>query len=275
MSNVPLVLTNQFGEVSINQVSGADDSTYFPLPGPGNIIIMNGASTPVDGTTGDNIAGKGSLYMARDTGALYVQTGAITSPVWEVTGTTTNAAIIAAVLTAFSAGAGTITAADTILGALQKLTGNTQNLTVIGNLLTGFSAAAGIVASTDSILAALQKVAPVMNGTLYTGGANAETVSTATAISTTKLLTNLSNSTGGDLAATLAAPSSQDGQIKILKMTVRTSNNFTLAMTNIAMSGAYTPTGTTTLTFGAVGQTAILIAVGSKWVYLGGSAVAS
>lgn len=102
-----------------------------------------------------------------------------------------------------------------------------------------------------------------------------ETLTAAGAISTTKMLTNLSNSTGGDLAATLAAPSSQDGQIKILKMTVRTSNNFTLALTNVSMSGGYTPTGTTTMTFSAVGHSAVFMAVGSKWVYLGGSAVVS
>jgi hypothetical protein len=134
----------------------------------------------------------------------------------------------------------------------------------------------------------------ITNGTLYqntgtisasvwvlvpTGAASvaatAQTLSAAGAISTSTPLTNLANATGGDLAATLAAPSSQDGQIKILKMTVRTTHDFTLAMTNIAMSGGYTPTGTTTMTFGAVGQSAVLMAVGSKWVYLGGSAVVS
>lgn len=235
MSNQPLVLTNQFGEVSINQVSGADGSTYFPLPGSGNLVIMNGASTPVDGTTGDNIAGKGSLYTALDTGVLYLNTGTISSPVWTSTGTTTNAAIIAATLTAFAAGAGT-------------------------------------VSSSDSILTAIQKLAALNNGTFVP---TTQAVSTATAINTTSMLTTLANAGGGDLAATLAAPSSQDGQIKILKMITRTSNNFTLAMTNIAMSGAYTPTGTTTLTFSAVGHTAVLMAVGSKWVYLGGSAIAS
>lgn len=142
-------------------------------------------------------------------------------------------------------------------------------------VLTGYVAAAGIVAATDTVLQAFQKLGPIMNFTPSLTGANAETVSAAGAISTTKALTSLSNSTGSDIAATLAAPSSQDGQLKVIKMTVRTSHDFTVACTNIAFSGAYTPTGTTTLTFAAVGETAVLMAVGSKWVYLGGSAVAS
>ncbi len=142
-------------------------------------------------------------------------------------------------------------------------------------VLTGYVASAGIVADTDTVLAAFGKLGPIMNLTPSLTAGNAETVSAAGAISTTKALTSLSNSTGSGIAVTLAAPSGQDGQIKVIKMTVRTSNDMTLAMTNIAMSGAYTPTGTTTLTFGAVGQTAVLMAVGSKWVYLGGSAVAS
>lgn len=142
-------------------------------------------------------------------------------------------------------------------------------------VLTGYVASAGIVAAADTILQAFQKLGPIMNLTPSLTAGNAETLTGAGAISTTKALTSLSNSTGGDFAATLAAPSSQDGQIKVLKMTVRTSNNFTLALTNVSMSGGYTPTGTTTMTFSAVGHSAVFMAVGAKWVYLGGSAVVS
>jgi hypothetical protein len=101
-----------------------------------------------------------------------------------------------------------------------------------------------------------------------------QTLSAAGAVSTTAKQTNLSNATVSSFAVTLAAPSAQDGQVKFLKMTTATST-VTLAMTNIAMSGGYTPTGTTTLTFSVVGHSAVLMAVGSKWVYLGGSAIAS
>ncbi len=101
-----------------------------------------------------------------------------------------------------------------------------------------------------------------------------DVVAAAGAISTTLRETVLNNATSGTYAATLAAPSGQDGLLKLIKMGTAT-HTVTLAMTNIAMSGGYTPAGTTTLTFTATGDSAILMALGSKWVYLGGSAVAS
>lgn len=231
-----LLLKNQFGEQSNNYVIG---SVMPIVAGSYNAVSLTGSGAPVDATTGANIADKGSLYFRQSSGAIYSNTGTKASPVWSALGTTTNAAVIASTLTAFSAGAGTVTSSDTILSAAQKFQGNDTQL---------------------------------KNGTFTPAP---ETVSAAGAISTSLMESNLANATGGDLAMTLAAPSSQDGQLKILKMTVRTTNNVTVAMTNIAMSGGYTPTGTTTLTFSAVGQSAVFMAVGSKWVYLGGSAVAS
>lgn len=232
-----VLLENQFGEQSQNWVRG----TYLPLPGTTlNLVLFSTATTPVDGGsgTGHGIAGKGSMVIARDTGAWYINTGTLSTPVWSLAGTTTNAAVIASTLTAFSAGAGTVTSADSILTAFQKVVGNANVL---------------------------------KNGTFTP---TTETVSAAGAISTTAMETTVSNGTGGSYAATLAAPSSQDGQIKVIKMGTAT-HTVTLACTNIAFSGAYTPTGTTTLTFTSTGDSAIFMAVGSKWVYLGGSAVAS
>ncbi len=208
------------------------------VPGILNIVGFSGATTPVDGTTGANNAEKGSHYTARDTGALYINTGTKASPVWSAAGTTTNGAVIASTLTAFSAGAGSVTSADSILTAFQKVVGN---------------------------------VTVLKNGTFSPAP---ETVSAAGAVSTTLMESIVSNGSGSTFAVTLAAPSSQDGQIKIIKMGTAT-HTVTLAMTNIAMSGAYTPAGTTTLTFTSAGDSVVLIAVGSKWVYLGGSAVAS
>ncbi len=229
------ILTNQFGEQSQNFVQG----TYLPLPGTTlNLVIFSGATTPVDGTTGDNIAGKGSLYIARDSGAMYTNTGTVSAPVWSLAGTTTNAAVIASTLTAYSASAGTVSSSDSILGAFQKLGGNSNNL---------------------------------LNGKLTP---QTETISSTGALSTTVMESIVANAGGSPYAVTLAAPSSQDGQLKVIKMTTAT-NAVTLAMTNIATSGVYTPTGTTTLTFSAVGHSAVFMAVGAKWVYLGGSAVGS
>src|SRR5687768_11276531 len=76
----------------------------------------------------------------------------------KLVGNTQNLSVIANVLTGFSSGAGTVSAADTVLGALQKLTGNTQNLSVLANVLTGFSSGAGTVSSSDTILGAIQKI---------------------------------------------------------------------------------------------------------------------
>ncbi len=141
-------------------------------------------------------------------------------------------------LTGFSAGAGTVTAADTVLSAFNKLVGNQS---------------------------ALQNGTPTLTS---------QTISGAGALSTT-IAESLCNNAGvGTYAVTLAAPSSQDGQLKVIKLGTAT-HTVTLACTNIVFSGAYTPAGTTTLTFTSTGDCAVLMAVGSKWVYLGGSAIAS
>ena len=52
----------------------------------GVTLIMTGAGVPVDGTTGDDIAGPGSLYIDITNGKLYIQTSLITTPVWVVVG---------------------------------------------------------------------------------------------------------------------------------------------------------------------------------------------
>jgi hypothetical protein len=55
----------------------------------GVTIIMTGAGAPVDGTTGDNVAGPGSLYSDITNGKLYIQTSLITTPVWVLVGSQT------------------------------------------------------------------------------------------------------------------------------------------------------------------------------------------
>lgn len=49
-----------------------------------SVCIMTGAGVPVDGTTGDNFAGPGSLYVDYTNANLYVQSSAITTPVWKL-----------------------------------------------------------------------------------------------------------------------------------------------------------------------------------------------
>lgn len=230
-----LILTNNFGEETENVVSGAAQPL---VPGSSNIVSFAGATAPVDGTTGHLFAGKGSFYFAIDTGVLYQNTGTAASPVWSSSGTTTSAAIIATALTGYVAGAGVVASTDSILQAMQKLGGS---------------------------------VADLKNGKLTLGS---ETISAAGALSTTIPESLINNATGSGYAVTLAAPSSQDGQLKVIKLGTAT-HAATLAMTNISVPGFVTPTGSTTLTFTNTGDCAILMAVGAKWQLIGGSAVAS
>jgi hypothetical protein len=204
-TNPTLILTNQFGEISVNTVNS--NSTFISVPIAANTVLSN-----ITGSSAYPVANTYAAVSAKLTPAM--------------------------LLTGYVAGAGTVAASDTVLQAIQKLGGNTTQL---------------------------------LNGT---PSLTTETITSAGAISTTVSESILSNAGGGNYAATLAAPSSQDGQLKVLKMGTAT-HAVTLAMTNISITGGFTGAGTTTLTFTNSGDSAILMAVGSKWVYLGGSAVAS
>lgn len=48
------------------------------------VCILNGSGAPVDGTTGDNFAGPGSLYIDYANGNAYLQTSLVTTPVWKL-----------------------------------------------------------------------------------------------------------------------------------------------------------------------------------------------
>ena len=49
-----------------------------------DVVVMVDAGVPVDGTTGDNFAGPGSMYIDSTAGNLYLQTAVITCPVWKL-----------------------------------------------------------------------------------------------------------------------------------------------------------------------------------------------
>jgi hypothetical protein len=51
-----------------------------------DVVVMVDAGAPVNGTTGDNFAGTGSLYVNSTAGVLYINTGTISSPTWVVVG---------------------------------------------------------------------------------------------------------------------------------------------------------------------------------------------
>lgn len=104
----------------------------------------------------------------------------------------------------------------------------------------------------------------------------ADALTAAGALSNSTGKSTVSNASGSTFAVTLAAPSaSQDGQVKIIEAITAMAHTVTMALTNVVMGGGYTPTGTTTLTFTSVGDSAAFLAVAGKWVYQGGSAVAS
>lgn len=226
MNPARLVLQNQFGEDSINVLLGS----VLPLVPDSDVVLLAGATAPINGTTGDNVADKGSLYIALDTGAMYYQSGAITSPVW------------------VALGAGTTS-----------------------TLLTGLAAGSGAIAAGDTVLEAFGKLLALQRGKITF---NSETISAAGALSTSIGESLVNNASGADFAVTLAAPSSQDGQIKAIKLGTAT-HKATLALTNVAMPGGVTPTGSTTATFESTGDCLLLMAIGAKWQYLGGSAVIS
>ena len=54
-----------------------------------DVVVMVDAGAPTNGTTGDNFAGVGSLYVDSTAGKLYINTGAIDNPTWTVVGTQT------------------------------------------------------------------------------------------------------------------------------------------------------------------------------------------
>lgn len=51
-----------------------------------NVVVMTGSGVPTNGTTGDNFAGPGSLYVDISGAKLYINTGTISSPAWVVVG---------------------------------------------------------------------------------------------------------------------------------------------------------------------------------------------
>jgi len=64
--------------------SGVKPYTKANIRMEDDVCVLVDAGAPVDGTTGDNFAGIGSMYIDSTAGNLYLQTGVITSPVWKL-----------------------------------------------------------------------------------------------------------------------------------------------------------------------------------------------
>ena len=69
--------------------SGVKPYTKANIRMEDDVVVMVDAGAPVNGTTGDNFAGTGSLYVDSTSGVLYINTGAISNPTWVVVGTQT------------------------------------------------------------------------------------------------------------------------------------------------------------------------------------------
>ena len=232
--------------------------------------------------------------------------------------TLTNSAVIGKVLTGFTSGAGTISATDNILQAVQKLDGNNAtnadltgmvtssgnattvvtnadltgevtssgnattltNSAVIGKVLTGFTSGAGTISATDNILQAVQKLdgnnatnadltgmvtssgnatTVVTNADLtgeVTSSGNATTLTNSAVIG--KVLTGFTSG-AGTISATdniLQAVQKLDGNNATnadLTGMVTSSGNATTVVTNADLTGEVTSSGNaTTLTNSAV-----------------------
>lgn len=91
-----------FGVRKNNSVGGSNPNYGLDLHEPGhdgfsalaylkapvrldnNVVVITGAGAPVDGTTGDDVAGPGSFYIDITAGNAYLQTDVITAPVWKL-----------------------------------------------------------------------------------------------------------------------------------------------------------------------------------------------
>lgn len=77
-----------YGQINVS-ISGSSqlqiDANGVSL-GASGVIILTGAGTPVDGTTGLNFAGIGSLYVDVTNGILYINQDVAATPAWVLVG---------------------------------------------------------------------------------------------------------------------------------------------------------------------------------------------
>lgn len=132
--------------------------------------------------------------------------------------TLSNAAVIAKVLTGYVSGAGSVSASDSILSAVQKLNGNAAAISTVANaalpsasftdaavtgkLLTGYVSGSGTVAASDSILQAVNKLNGNSDSISTVANAALPSASFTDAAVTAKILTGLAAGANTPIAAT-------------------------------------------------------------------------
>lgn len=108
------------------------------------------------------------------------------------------------------------------------------------------------------------QIAALRNGGLSPGlAANTETLTASGAASIAKLITKLDGTTNAS-AVTLAAPAA-DGQLKLFELATSAAHSPTLDGTNVQGQAGKAAT------FGALGDSLVLLSLGGAWVILGGS----
>lgn len=130
-------------------VSGFSSSTLTDT----HIFVGNGSNVATD------VAMSGEATIAN--------TGAVTL---------SNAAVIAKVLTAYSSGAGVVSAADSILGAIQKLNGNTAALVTGVSSVNALTGAVALTGTTNRITISAANVFDISAS--YVGQASITTLGT-------------------------------------------------------------------------------------------------
>lgn len=76
-------IRGDFNSVSVS-ISGADALAVSAqgIAMSNDVCMLNGAGVPTDAVTGANYAGKGSLYINRSAGTLWINTNTKASPAW-------------------------------------------------------------------------------------------------------------------------------------------------------------------------------------------------
>ena len=128
-------------------ISVSNTGTGIPL-----LVSGQGAVLPSLTVASTATAQEGLMYFFNNAGVYTLQ--AYMNGGWR---TFTSGSPLTAALSGYASTTGTISSADTVLGAIEKLNGNMATAG-IGAPLTGFSASAGTVAATDTVLVAFNKV---------------------------------------------------------------------------------------------------------------------
>jgi hypothetical protein len=84
MGQFQIAVRGANGTAAVAHLIGAVVVPVSPNLGSVNVIFMNAAGAPTNGTTGQYFAQTGSMYSDVTGGNVYIQTGTLASPVWKL-----------------------------------------------------------------------------------------------------------------------------------------------------------------------------------------------